>query len=125
MASILAECDGDAFGSVEEIIYAGSTFSPALVRRALRRFPRARFAQGYGMTEANHIAVLPCEVHDAIRRGAPVMVTDSDSSAPEDYHAHCKWQLLASLSRSLASMVLVPVAPTVIAGLYGDAAKVA
>ena len=54
----------------------------------------------------------------------PVMVV-ADDGAGEEVRAWCKWQLVASLSRSVASMCLMPVVPIVVAALHGDPSKVA
>ncbi|MEV6703439.1 long-chain fatty acid--CoA ligase [Streptomyces sp. NPDC051453] len=49
--------------SVQTIGYGASPVSATLLERAMRRFPRAGFVQGYGMTETAMICVLGREEH--------------------------------------------------------------
>ncbi|WP_377267457.1 long-chain fatty acid--CoA ligase [Peterkaempfera sp. SMS 1(5)a] len=42
--------------SVQRIIYGASAISEALLQRAMKAFPQAGFAQGYGMTELSPVA---------------------------------------------------------------------
>jgi acyl-CoA synthetase (AMP-forming)/AMP-acid ligase II len=44
--------------SVQLVLYGGSVISEAVLQRAMKRFPKAGFAQAYGMTEVAPIATI-------------------------------------------------------------------
>jgi long-chain acyl-CoA synthetase len=51
--------------SLSEVLYGASPIAPELLKRAMRAFPRCKFFQGYGMTEASPLlTVLGCEDHE-------------------------------------------------------------
>jgi fatty-acyl-CoA synthase len=56
----IAECD---LSSLEKIFYGSMPIRPAVLERARRAFPRARFNQLYGSTEAGMVSVLNEEDH--------------------------------------------------------------
>lgn len=57
-------------GSVERVAYAGSPMSGAVLDRAIKALPGARFASAYGMTELAPIATVlsPADHEDPVRR---------------------------------------------------------
>ncbi|NGO74146.1 long-chain fatty acid--CoA ligase [Streptomyces sp. YC504] len=73
--------------SVEWMGYGASPIAEALLRRAMARFPRAQFAQGYGMTELSPVAT---------------------HLGPED---HARPELLRSAGRAVAGTEVMIVDP--------------
>lgn len=88
MIQMLVDHPGAAqldLSGIRSITYGASVISEAVLQRATRVFPNARFTQAYGMTEVSPVAtlLLPDDHDDppyCVRRGVRPRIARSGSS---------------------------------------------